>query len=631
MEHLLMPCKATIKIDGSKVLVLASHPGDEVFGCGGAILRHVTTGDLLQVIVVANGEYRTNNAQQVIYGELRREESRKAAKTLEYGTPEFWGVPDCGVEYGERLVQRIESAIETLDANLVYAPSIYEMHPDHRALGMAAVEAVRRHATKLKLAMYEVGVPMVQPNVLLDISDLQDRKQAAMAWFASELRNQPCEQHIEALNRFRTHTLTSQVKAAEAYFLADADELKTDVLRVYESEYQRQHKTGMPMVLSDLPLVSVLIRSMDRPLLHEALDSLALQTYANIEVVVINARLEEHRALGQRCGRFPLRIVSTGTSLMRSRAANVGLDSALGDYLMFLDDDDWLAPDHIFRLVEALKNNSSCRVAYAGVEFRDENRGKLELAPFNEPFNAGRLRGGNYIPIHAVLFARTLLSHKVRFDEAFGVYEDWDFLLQLSQFTNFVHVDKVCAYYRASGTSNVGVFADAVIKQQAREQIFGKWKSIWSGTQIEELVTATFDVATKPLALLRNEFDQAVAIGNERQLRLTNMGKTIAYLEKNITEIEKTTVDLEKNMAGMEKTIAELRKEIADRKNIQEKLEDQINEKDRMIQVTAAQMLDVFSSPSWRWSAPIRWVGRLGLGTKLAIKTALRRVLGNAP
>ena len=36
-----------------------------------------------------------------------------------------------------------------------------------------------------------------------------------------------------------------------------------------------------------LPLVSVIVRSMDRPMLHDALDSIASQTYGNVEVVAL--------------------------------------------------------------------------------------------------------------------------------------------------------------------------------------------------------------------------------------------------------------------------------------------------------------------------------------------------------
>lgn len=242
------------------------------------------------------------------------------------------------------------------------------------------------------------------------------------------------------------------------------------------------------------PLVSVLVRSMDRPQLCQALDSLALQTYPNLEVLVINALGREHGCLGDKCGCHRLRLVSTGVPLRRGAAANVGLENAAGDYLLFLDDDDWLAPNHISSLVAALSMNGACKVAYAGVEVRSEEGGALDVEPFNASYDAGRLRYWNYIPIHAILFSRTLVDQGLRFDEAFDAYEDWDFLLQLSQVTHFVHVNMISAYYRAGGTSGVGVNADPTLERYYRERIFEKWKNRWTGAQIDEMVRAAGDI-----------------------------------------------------------------------------------------------------------------------------------------
>lgn len=101
------------------------------------------------------------------------------------------------------------------------------------------------------------------------------------------------------------------------------------------------------------PLVSVIIRSMDRSTLANALDSVALQTYPNIEVVIVNAKGADHHEVGKWCGHFPMRMVGSDEQLDRSRAANVGLDEATGEYLIFLDDDDLFYPEHIAILVNA--------------------------------------------------------------------------------------------------------------------------------------------------------------------------------------------------------------------------------------------------------------------------------------
>jgi LmbE family N-acetylglucosaminyl deacetylase len=37
------------------ILVIATHPDDEVLGCGGAIARHVSRGDRVEVVIVTRG------------------------------------------------------------------------------------------------------------------------------------------------------------------------------------------------------------------------------------------------------------------------------------------------------------------------------------------------------------------------------------------------------------------------------------------------------------------------------------------------------------------------------------------------------------------------------------------------
>ena len=512
-EASLMPVAKGALPDAKRVLVLAPHADDEVFGCGGALALHVAAGAEIKAIVLSDGAFGA--AEAGLQAALREAESRAAAAVLGYPPPEFWRLPDRGIEYGEVLVGRLIEAARAHAADLVYAPSLHEAHPDHRVLAMAAVEAVRRLGRGVRLAMYEVGAPL-RPNLLLDISPVFERKREAMRCFVSQLARQRYDEHIAALNRYRTYTLPPDTVAAEAFELHDAEEIERGLLAIYASEGERQRQCGVAVAgARDVPLVSVIVRSMDRPSLAEALDSIALQTYSNIEVVLVNAKGPGHADPGAWCGRFPLRMVGADGPLHRSRAANLGLAAARGDYLIFLDDDDWFAPHHIAALRSKIAEDETLAAVYAAVRMVDE-QGE-EIRRFAEVFDRTQLRIDNYMPIHAVLFSRRAVDAGACFDEKLDVCEDWDFWLQIAEHGNFKLLPEIGATYRIHQEQGSHVWHDHARTRQAMTLVYRKWLPKWS----DEVVWSILDyarykrVATELQAKYQAETARADAAGRE--------------------------------------------------------------------------------------------------------------------
>jgi len=540
MENLLVPFQAVAHIPCTHVLVLAPHPDDEVFGCGGAIMRHVENGEAVKVIIVTDGAF-DNAGETRDYIRQRQLESKRAAAIIGYGTPDFWDYPDRSLQYGEKLVGEIIAVIEVYCADLIYAPSVFEMHPDHRVLGMAAMEAVRRLGGSLRLAAYEIGIPLT-PNLLLDISDLSERKQAAMQCFVSQNEKQRYDLDIAALNRYRTYTLPSTVTAAEAYILVTAKELLGDPFRLYQSEHARQRILGLPIERCDFPLVSVIIRSMDRPTLSTALDSVALQTYPNIEVILVNSKGETHQLLEPWCGRFPLSIVGGNQPLNRSKAANAGLKAARGELLIFLDDDDWFLPHHIARLKMELDHFEHLVAAYSAVSCVDESG--QEIKCFAEHFNSIKLRIDNYIPINAVLFKRWVIDQGSYFDEALEVCEDWDFWLQLIEEGDFHFVDKVGAVYRIEQVNGSKIWRDADLTRAVITSIYLKWMPRWNGETLWALMdcarnSEVVKIREQELLDLRRQLEAVYQTLGSRDQKLENSHKQIGIYQQSLFEQEK--------------------------------------------------------------------------------------------
>jgi glycosyltransferase involved in cell wall biosynthesis len=219
------------------------------------------------------------------------------------------------------------------------------------------------------------------------------------------------------------------------------------------------------------PLASVIVRTIGRDTLSRTIECIERQTWRPIEAVVVRAREVALPALD---ASIPMRIVGEG-SLDRPRAANAGLQAARGEWILFLDEDDLIEPDHIETLVAAAQA-SKARVAYSQTRLVDAKGATQRI--FGGPFHRELLKRSNYIAIHAALFHRSFVDEGVRFDESLATFEDWDFWLQLAQRGGFAFVPRPSAIYHAErGASGAGAGAnldrDALLRQ--RERLMRKW------------------------------------------------------------------------------------------------------------------------------------------------------------
>jgi len=239
------------------------------------------------------------------------------------------------------------------------------------------------------------------------------------------------------------------------------------------------------------PKVSVLVRTIGRDSLWEAIESVEAQSYANIELVIINALGLPDLDTKISTRHSSLKHVSGNSQLHRSAAANLGLREASGDYLIFLDDDDIFNEGHIVGLLDAIDKAGAKKysVAYSSVECVFGNDSQIA----GEMYDRHRLMAGNYIPLHSVLFSRTFVDAGCRFDEELEICEDWDFWLQLAQYADFNYVNQVSAVYRCSGESGVGpgeALVDNDLLARSRERVIEKWKSRWTAADINKMLKA---------------------------------------------------------------------------------------------------------------------------------------------
>jgi LmbE family N-acetylglucosaminyl deacetylase len=218
---------SALPVDGAaSVLILAPHPDDEVFGCGGCAALFVRAGVRVQSLILTDGGLWGQPQPGLDVVATREAESHAAAALLRCEEPLFARLGDKTLNAGDELIELVATHVRRARADVLMAPSLWEIHPDHRAAAQVAIETVQR-LPGLTLVQYEVGAPLL-PNALVDITPVHELKLRAMACFPSQLAMQHYDRHIDALNTFRTYTLPADVRAAEAIRVASAAEAASD-------------------------------------------------------------------------------------------------------------------------------------------------------------------------------------------------------------------------------------------------------------------------------------------------------------------------------------------------------------------------------------------------------------------
>lgn len=238
--------------------------------------------------------------------------------------------------------------------------------------------------------------------------------------------------------------------------------------------------------LSKAPLVSVIVRTRDRPrMLAGALASIAAQSHRPIEVVLVNdgGQTPDLATLRRLLDDVSLVALDLAPGRGRAQAANAGIARASGRWIAFLDDDDEWLPGHLRGLVDAAQASNAC-VVYAGAELAfaswSEEQGCFEVhdrQTLSKDFSWPELLLGNYIPFNTVLIDAARLRALGGIDESFELYEDWDLLIRLARAQPFVHLDATTARYHQWSQSQQINRASADAMAVATRRIFDKHRA----------------------------------------------------------------------------------------------------------------------------------------------------------
>lgn len=116
-------------------------------------------------------------------------------------------------------------------------------------------------------------------------------------------------------------------------------------------------------------LVSVIIPTYKRESILRAINSVLEQDYPNIEIIVVDDNAEHldyrkkvEESLSELINDGKVKLIQTEKNLGGALARNEGIYASSGEFIAFLDDDDWYLPGKISKQVETLKNSDAAMV-----------------------------------------------------------------------------------------------------------------------------------------------------------------------------------------------------------------------------------------------------------------------------
>lgn len=140
-----------------------------------------------------------------------------------------------------------------------------------------------------------------------------------------------------------------------------------------------------------------------------------------------------------------------------SAARNRGIDAADTEWLLFLDADDWVAPDFLARMLGALRADPAADVVFCGSQrvlpdgaVLAELPGERMTFPAGLAEDAVRLLAESCpLAIHSVLVRRRSALDAGGFDPGIRTSEDWDFWLRVARTgARWIGVPEPLAFYR---------------------------------------------------------------------------------------------------------------------------------------------------------------------------------------
>jgi len=206
LRHYIESISKSHRISNLSSLIIAAHPDDEVFGCGGLIAAKRAMNCKVYVIYLTDGEASHRNCCNTDLkdvGDIRKKLAIESGKILGLRLEDmFWlGIPDGNVPFKETPSFQINSKklleiISSVSPDEIYSHFYLDCWPDHEASSEIVRSALLKYKAKWELYYYPIwmwhnlrfrSLPKILKTKILrvDISSFLGKKRTAIEYYLS--------------------------------------------------------------------------------------------------------------------------------------------------------------------------------------------------------------------------------------------------------------------------------------------------------------------------------------------------------------------------------------------------------------------------------------------------------------
>lgn len=194
------------------ILVVAPHPDDEVIGPGGTLIRMANMGRKVTVLFVTSG--KTDEA------EVREKEARACCAMC--GFEARFAGETAGAIRLDKAGQALADVAAEKRPDAIFIPFLVDDHDDHRRVNESLLHGLAAAYPRRgpEIWAYQVYTPL-PGNVVVDITDVADRKAQAIRGYASQMQRRDWAHFALGLNAFNCRLLPGSRNAeyAESFFV----------------------------------------------------------------------------------------------------------------------------------------------------------------------------------------------------------------------------------------------------------------------------------------------------------------------------------------------------------------------------------------------------------------------------